>query len=129
MDDISSWEELKSSVNPLKNKRKTDIVEIPLPPKLRITTRLVPELSFTLDLHGLQVAEAYEALKKFILRHQKKGSLHVMVITGKGLKTSGLIKSEIMNWLDTDFFTDKVRLAKWKNDGGALELTLKRIKK
>lgn len=129
MDDFSSWEELKSSVNPLKTKRKKDSLETPLPPKLRISVRPAPELLPILDLHGFEIAAAYEALKKFLTRHQKKGTLHVTIITGKGIKTKGLIKSEIINWLDTSIFKDKVRTAIWKNDGGALNLTLKRIKK
>lgn len=129
MGDVSLWEELKSSVIPLKNKKKIESEPIPFPPRLRITKRPQTALSDTLDLHGLVLTEAFDRLKKFIVLHQKFSTLKVTVITGKGLKSTGAIKKEIMNWLDTSFFTDKVRSAVWKRDGGALELTLKRIKK
>lgn len=47
-----------------------------------------------LDLHGYKTDEVFEALEKFIARHQSKKTIYVM--TGKG---SGKVKAKAMEYL------------------------------
>lgn len=42
------------------------------------------EIEARLDLHGMRQAEAYSALRAFLLRSQARGHKWVLVITGKG---------------------------------------------
>lgn len=127
-EDLTSWDDLIKSVQPL-TKRQLNKVKKPLAPRLKVRRKITPEPSYALDLHGLTLEQAYNQLKTFIIRHQTLGSLKVTVVTGKGLTHTGAIKKEIELWLDTSFFKDKIRTYVWKNDGGALDITLKRIKK
>ncbi len=125
--DNSIWTQFVQSVRPLRH--RTDVAERSMPPCLRV--RKAPErtLSYTLDLHGYTVEEAYQCLKLFFLTHMKAESRKIQIITGKGLSKTGKIKNEIMLWMDTPFFREKVSETKWMNDGGVLEVTLKRNKK
>ena len=129
MNDLSLWEELKKTIVPLAKRGINAIAHKELPPRLRVRRVPAPEISYTLNLHGMTVAESYDAVKKFLVRHQNLGSKKVTVITGKGLKRVGAIKKEIILWFDTPVFKDKIASYSWKNDGGALDIVLKRIKK
>lgn len=129
MNDLSLWEELKKTIVPLDKRGISTIAYKELPPRLRVRRVPAPEISYILNLHGMTVAESYDAVKKFLIRHQNLGSKKVTVITGKGLKRVGAIKKEIILWFDTPVFKDKIASYSWKNDGGALDIVLKRIKK
>lgn len=129
MNDFSLWEEIKKTITPLTGKRVARLFHKEVPQRLRVRRIPAPELSYTLNLHGLTVADSYEAVKKFIIRHQNLGSKKITIITGKGLKRVGAIKKEIVLWFDTPVFKDKIASYSWKNDGGALDIVLKRIKK
>lgn len=128
MDDLSLWEELKQTIAPLKG-GITQKIHFALSPRPRVRRVPAPELPYVLNLHGMTITEAYDAVKKFITRHQNKGSRKITIITGKGLNKIGAIKKEIPLWFETPFFTEKISDYRWKNDGGALDITLKRIKK
>ncbi len=129
MIDLSLWEDLKKTITPLTHKGVQLLFHKELPPRLRVHRIPSGTISYTLNLHGLSVAESYEAVKRFIVRHQNLGSKKVTIITGKGLKRVGAIKKEIVLWFDTPVFQDKIVSYTWKNDGGALDVVLKRIKK
>ena len=129
MDDLSLWNELKKTVVPLSGRGVRCLVKKDIPPRLRIRRISAPILSYSLNLHGYTVAEAYEAAKRFISRHQQIGSKKITIITGKGLKQIGAIKKEIPLWFETPFFKEKIVSFSWKNDGGAMDVILKRVKK
>lgn len=129
MDDFSVWEELKKTVVPLANKRIENLFFKPLPPRLHVFRRPSLPLPYVLNLHGFSVAESYELVKRFIEKHQRIGTKKITIITGKGLKKMGLIKQEITIWFETPVFKDKIASFSWKNDGGALDVILKRLKK
>ena len=129
MDDLSLWHELKKTITPLAGKGVHWLAKKDIPPRLRVRRISTPILSYALNLHGYTIAEAYEATKKFFIHHQNMGSKKITIITGKGLKQIGAIKKEIPLWFETPFFREKIISFSWKNDGGALDIILKRIKK
>lgn len=129
MNDFSLWDEIKKTIIPLTGKGVVDLFHKEVPPRLRVRRAPTKEISYTLNLHGFTVSDSYDMVKKFITRHQSLGSKKVTIITGKGLKRVGAIKKEIVLWFDTPVFKDKIASYSWKNDGGALDIVLKRIKK
>lgn len=128
-EDEALWQELAKTIRPLSDKKKAESLKASLPPRLRVRRAPMPELSYTLDLHGLTLEAAYSALKRFLKLHQTRESKQVTVITGKGLLSPGAIKNEIGLWLDTPAFQDTIRSYSWKHGGGALTLQLKKRKK
>lgn len=54
-----------------------------------------------LDLHGMRVDEAKEALYQFLLQCQQKCISHVLVIHGKGRHrmSTPILKNKLNNWL------------------------------
>lgn len=54
----------------------------------------------TLDLHGMTVNQAREALYHFLLRCQQKNIQYVLVIHGKGRSSSSpILKNKVNHWL------------------------------
>jgi len=69
--------------------------------------KVSPEV--TLDLHGMTTSQAYPALKMFILKSYEEKKRLLLVITGKGNKTSdnsffesekGVLKKNVPEWLN-----------------------------
>ncbi len=125
--DALFWTDVIKNVTPLEGKEK--LAPPSFPKRLTVISKETTELKKELDLHGLTIQEAYETTKRFLLIHQKRGSLKVHVITGKGLNSHGLIKREIEFWLETPDFRSVISSYKWENGGGSLLIMLKRIKK
>lgn len=50
----------------------------------------------TLDLHGMNSSDAYDAIEEFIYKHSQKGTAKVKIMPGKG---TGTIKSEVVKYL------------------------------
>jgi DNA-nicking Smr family endonuclease len=53
-----------------------------------------------LDLHGLTQAEAHEALLRFIAGSHAAGRRCVLVITGRGRFSGGVLKDAVPRWLN-----------------------------
>ena len=53
-----------------------------------------------IDLHGLTQAEAYERLVAFLAACQARGNRCVLVITGRGVRHGGTLRSMTPRWLD-----------------------------
>ena len=53
-----------------------------------------------LDLHGMTQAEAHRALNGFIVRSRALGRRVVLVITGHGRLSGGVLKAAVPRWLD-----------------------------
>lgn len=56
-------------------------------------------ISARLDLHGLTQADAWGRLAGFLAHEQQRGARCVLVITGRGLRSGGVLKSEVPRWL------------------------------
>lgn len=54
----------------------------------------------TIDLHGMTQAEAHMALHQFIAGSQQRGRRCVLVITGKGSRSEGVLRSAVPHWLN-----------------------------
>lgn len=55
-----------------------------------------------LDLHGMKAEEARHALGRFVQSARHRGDSHVLVITGKGLRSEGgksVLKLEVERWI------------------------------
>ena len=61
-----------------------------------------------LDLHGSTELEAKSLLQKFIDQSVKNGERLVLVVTGKGQKGEGIIKNNIVSWLNTKELRNKI---------------------
>ena len=93
------------------------------PPKPTITISLTPEISHgraagidrrsaeklrrgrlpiegRLDLHGMTQAAAAGRLAAFIERAEAAGKRCVLVITGKGLASGGILRDQVPRWLN-----------------------------
>jgi DNA-nicking Smr family endonuclease len=53
-----------------------------------------------LDLHGMTQAAAIERLREFIARAEAAGKRCVLVITGKGLASGGILRDQVPRWLN-----------------------------
>ncbi len=53
-----------------------------------------------LDLHGLTQAEAHARLASFLVAAAARGNRCVLVITGRGLRHGGTLRSMTPRWLD-----------------------------
>lgn len=54
----------------------------------------------TIDLHGLTQAEAYRSLHDFIALSQERGRRCILVITGKGSHSEGVLRAAVPHWLN-----------------------------
>jgi DNA-nicking Smr family endonuclease len=52
-----------------------------------------------LDLHGLTLREAELALRGFVARGAAQGHVWLLVITGKGARGEGKLRTALPNWL------------------------------
>jgi len=50
----------------------------------------------TLDLHGYKVADVIDAVDRFLVQNQKRGTYKVRIITGRG---TGAVRKEALDWL------------------------------
>jgi DNA-nicking Smr family endonuclease len=54
----------------------------------------------TLDLHGMTQSEAHRALSGFVAASRRLGRRGVIVVTGHGRTTGGILKAAVPRWLD-----------------------------
>ena len=84
-----------------------------------------------LDLHGFNLVEAKNLLEDFINQSVENGKRLILVITGKGKEGEGIIKSNIISWLNTKDFRNKilaVNYASKKHGGsGAIYILLRKF--
>lgn len=66
---------------------------------LKLRRGLYP-LDARLDLHGLTQAEAHGRLAAFLAQAQARGNRCVLVITGRGTRHGGTLRSMTPRWLD-----------------------------
>ena len=84
-----------------------------------------------LDLHGFNLIEAKNLLKDFITQSVKNNKRLILVITGKGKEGEGIIKNNIVSWLNTKDLRNKilaVNYASKKHGGtGAIYILLRKF--
>ncbi|WP_445680414.1 Smr/MutS family protein [Radicibacter daui] len=66
------------------------------------------EISGRIDLHGMSQEKAHLALMGFVVHHWRVGSRCVLVITGKGPRGEGILRSAVPRWLADAPLKDKV---------------------
>jgi len=74
-----------------------------------------------LDLHGFNLVEAKNLLEDFINQSVENGKRLILVITGKGKEGEGVIKNNIISWLNTKDLRNKILAANYasKKHGGS----------
>ncbi len=82
------------------------------------------------DLHGMTREEAWRELIAFTERMQSKGARCVLVITGRGIRTGGILRRAVPRWLESPPLRERVLSyapARIEHGGeGALYLLLRR---
>ena len=53
-----------------------------------------------IDLHGFNLKEAKSRLKKYVFQSFNSNKRNILIITGKGLNKTGLLKREVPIWLN-----------------------------
>ena len=78
------------------------------------------EIEGRIDLHGMNQAEAYAALSRFIRTSENTGRRMLLVITGKGRLGGGVLRRALPLWLeDSDFGRSVLAITKAApRDGG-----------
>lgn len=83
-----------------------------------------------IDLHGMTQAEAHGVLLSFLHRAHASGLRHVLVITGKGRSSDGVLRRAVPGWLSTAPFRGLVSAhavaARHHGGEGALYIRLRR---
>lgn len=59
-----------------------------------------PKPQATLDLHGVNKLDAYEQVARFIDRCRLAGIRHAVIITGKGKGGEGVLRANLLHWLN-----------------------------
>ena len=74
-----------------------------------------------LDLHGFNLVEAKNLLENFIKQSMKNNKRLILVITGKGKEGEGIIKNNIISWLNTKDLRNKILAVNYasKKHGGS----------
>jgi DNA-nicking Smr family endonuclease len=84
----------------------------------------------TVDLHGLTQDQAHARLTRFLAEAQSAGLRCVVVVTGKGLLTGGVLRHMVPRWLDEAGIRERVLAyapAQPKHGGaGALNLLIRK---
>lgn len=89
-----------------------------------------PPVEGRLDLHGMTLAAAYQALLRFVERQRAAGQRRVLIITGKGNGGEETLRAQVPRWLEAPQLAAQVlsaRPADKRHGGvGALYVHLRR---
>ena len=137
---------LKSNKNKIISKNKKfenntkELHELKLSQRLALSKKNIRDFSKgnvfienKLDLHGFNLVEAKNLLENFINQSVENGKRLILVITGKGKEGEGIIKNNIVSWLNAKDLRNKilaVNYASKKHGGsGAIYILLRNSKK
>jgi DNA-nicking Smr family endonuclease len=113
-EEIALWAEVAKSVARRRGASLPAIVEPMQPPLAPLERRLKRDLSrgraavdSAIDLHGMNQAQAHQALRGFLVHMQARGAKLVIVVTGKGGKQAspvwadepGVLRRLVPQWL------------------------------
>jgi DNA-nicking Smr family endonuclease len=65
-------------------------------------------IDYVLDLHGMTTVVAFDALYHAITRSYEQKQRMILVITGKGTNSEGVLRKMLPTWLNHDLLRDKV---------------------
>ncbi len=86
-----------------------------------------------LDLHGLTEVEAKKSVNEFILDSFKNKKRNLIIITGKGNKSEGVLKKRTPTWLQNEdiskFIIGFTQMPKTSGGDGAIFIKIKNISK
>jgi DNA-nicking Smr family endonuclease len=82
-----------------------------------------------IDLHGMTEKEAYSALMSFLGRAVARQLRTLLVITGKGAKGKGVIKTNTERWIEAAFSEHVLGLTEAPPDLGGSGALLLRLRK
>ena len=86
-----------------------------------------------IDLHGYRLNDAKTAIKKFIVMAYNRKHKNILVITGKGKDNTGVLKTELPNWLCekeiSKYVVSHISAPKKLGGEGAVLIRLKNINK
>ena len=67
---------------------------------LKLLNKKKIEPDGTIDLHGFNLKEAKLKLKNYVFQAFNSNKRNILIITGKGLNKTGLLKKEVPIWLN-----------------------------
>ena len=123
-------ENLKNEIKDPTNRSKQPYgKEIDFRTSQKLSRGQIP-IDATLDLHGMNQTEAYSTLIRFIKNAHNKGQRHILIITGKGKNSEGILRMNVPLWLKdpaVDLLILETRIARREHGGkGALSLLIRR---
>lgn len=106
----------KGAAKPCASASREDFAAMMRLPPLKVKRELVPtgpvphsvernvrkgrvDIDGRIDLHGMTQAQAKKALSTTILRAAKRGDRCLLVITGKGPRLDGVLRTQLPGWL------------------------------
>jgi len=125
---------LKSNKNKIISKNKKfenntkELHELKLSQRLALSKKNIRDFSKgnvfienKLDLHGYNLVEAKNLLENFINQSVENGKRLILVITGKGKEGEGIIKNNIVSWLNAKDLRNKILAVNYasKKHGGS----------
>lgn len=129
-----TFPKILATKKPTTNLKVSEIKDISLKQAQRMD-RGEMVLDRTLDLHGMNVAQAHLLFEKCVKECYYSSKRNLLIITGKGLKSpnrEGKIRQEFKEWINTESIRSmilRVSQATQKDGGsGAYYVLLKRIK-
>ena len=84
-----------------------------------------------LDLHGFNQVDAKNLLEDFINQSIENGKRLILIITGKGKEGEGVIKNNIISWLNNESLRNKIlavnHASKKHGGSGAIYILLRKF--
>ena len=84
-----------------------------------------------LDLHGFNQEDAKNLLEDFINQSIENGKRLILIITGKGKEGEGVIKNNIISWLNNESLRNKIlavnHASKKHGGSGAIYILLRNL--
>ena len=84
----------------LKNSKKNNIFNNTFEKFLKLLNKRKTEPDGIIDLHGLKLQEAKLILKNYIFQAYNNDRRNILIVTGKGLNKTGVLKKEVPIWLN-----------------------------
>jgi len=84
----------------VKNNRKNYIFNNTFEKFIKLLNKKKIEPDGVIDLHGLKLQEAKLILKNYIFQAYNNDRRNILIVTGKGLNKTGVLKKEVPIWLN-----------------------------
>lgn len=115
-DDKRVWRNVTRDIKPLDNRPVSPVEDRP---RVRVTAPRSLPYDPVLDLHGLILQDAFQAVQSHIIEGAAQGYRRLTIITGR----SGQMNQEMPRWVERN---SVVRSINSMNGGGAWEILIKR---